>query len=868
MEQRELIKEIPSGKFHSALFTTFSINLYYWEEQLIRALSAKGINYVSALVDSDALSEQLLKFGYAFPGTRPFDFCLHGVKSQGAFHPKIQFYAGNSTVLVLIGSGNITITGHGKNLEVWTPVMVDSTDTPLFPLIRDVWHYLKQLYLSLGKEAEYIVNSVETNCDLLKNEYKSQGVTEYRIGNDSIKFFSNEHSSLFSQCVDWIGDEKIKTITIMSPFYDSKAELVKALYRQFKPQDIRMIYEEDFGVPPKKEYIPDYVSVYRWNQVKQDSGKLFQRYFHSKCFFFEGEKNNYLITGSANASVAAFGLHDNPAKNQEAVLGMKSSTIDYFRMTGFVLNDKSSVEDKPSIYNTDTLSDATQKPVWIKEVYGYYANYNITLECQAVLDNATVNFYSGRRKLVYSQMVDINAATTCIKTVVSSKDVPLYVEIVNSEGEMVSNRQFVIFAERVETNNPSPESTYFRKRYYEIEAGRFVSGEMMNFIDHIINDTGRKSSAKEESSSDKNTQYTVHHFSSLEEYLMDDGTGITGDKRRNAIEKSKMQSTLLFDSIISYISRSAESKQEEIIENEETENVSTSEGSDTPVVKKECKSPKSAESVKQRVIKMFGRYIERLESVVFAERKSTNTLVLMDALKQFMAAEYFIYRTLSYRFVIDEDGGSEKSLIDIKKSAYIHNTATEFFYRIVALFSLYLMRSDIEQESNIVLKQKIDSYRQYAFELGVAIFSVTDWINEGNPDYLNWSSTYKAGAMLNLQKALDGQIDVRSVESVFRRIDRAIQEMKGFDKSNMEHYIQNNLKIMLGKDVLYPEGAIYFSEQFGYVNLLPYKSTITAIPCTIAAGYNKEKKYNCPNYLFKYEDERMLPIKPSKCNKA
>ena len=57
MEQRELIKEIPSGKFHSALFTTFSINLYYWEEQLVRALSSRGINYVSALVDSGALSE-------------------------------------------------------------------------------------------------------------------------------------------------------------------------------------------------------------------------------------------------------------------------------------------------------------------------------------------------------------------------------------------------------------------------------------------------------------------------------------------------------------------------------------------------------------------------------------------------------------------------------------------------------------------------------------------------------------------------------------------------------------------------------------------------------------------------------------------
>ena len=100
IDQRQLIKEIPSGKFHSAVMTSFSINLYYWEIQLLRSLSAKGINFVSALVDSDCLSDQLLKFSKAFSGRRPLDFSLHGYKMKGAFHPKIQFYAGRESVLV------------------------------------------------------------------------------------------------------------------------------------------------------------------------------------------------------------------------------------------------------------------------------------------------------------------------------------------------------------------------------------------------------------------------------------------------------------------------------------------------------------------------------------------------------------------------------------------------------------------------------------------------------------------------------------------------------------------------------------------------------------------------------------------------
>lgn len=87
-EQKSLIKNIPAGKFHSVLMTSFSINLYYWEIQLLRTLSAKGINFVSAIVDSDCLSDQLFKFSKAFTGKKPLEFSLHGYKSRGGIPSK------------------------------------------------------------------------------------------------------------------------------------------------------------------------------------------------------------------------------------------------------------------------------------------------------------------------------------------------------------------------------------------------------------------------------------------------------------------------------------------------------------------------------------------------------------------------------------------------------------------------------------------------------------------------------------------------------------------------------------------------------------------------------------------------------------
>lgn len=868
MEQRELIKEIPSGKFHSALFTTYSINLYYWEEQFIRALSGKGINYVSALVDSSALSEQLFRFAQGFRGNRPFDFSIHGVKSNGAFHPKIQFYVGNTCVLVLVGSGNLTVTGHGKNLEVWTPVMVDSAESPLFPLVRDVWHYLQGLYKSLGKEAEYIVNTVESNCELLKVEYHNNGTSECRIGEESVKFFTNDIKPLFSQCVDWIGDDRIRSITVMSPYYDGRAELVNAMFEYFEPDEFRVIYEDGFGTRPPKRCLFDRITTYKWSQILKDSNiseKDMQHFFHSKCFFFEGKNNNYVLAGSANASVAAFGLVNAPAVNHEAMIGMKSATKDYFRMTGFILKNKCDIEDTASVYNTDTLSDATPEHVWIKEAYCYYSNYCITLECRKMVGNVTINFYSGKRRLVHSQKVLIDIDTNTVKGSVLGDGIPLYVEMVNNEGNVISNRQFVIAAEMVETNNPSRESIYYRKKYYEIEAGKFVNGEMMQFFDRIINDTARKIQTKEFVHSVEERQCEVHHFSSIEDFLRDDGTGITGDRKQNSVERSRMQSTQFFDSIIAYISKSAESKQNELIDSEELEDVRTSEGEEIPAVKKEVKSQKTADSVKRRIIKMFDKYIGRLESEVFSNKQPSGDVSLMNMLKQFMAAEFFILRTFSYRFTYEGQETAEQTLIELKKNSFVHETATEYFYRIVSLFSIYLMRSTFHEEEDFVLKQKLDSYMRYAFELGIAIFSICDWINEGDSTYLSWSKMYKEASMMNLRKALGGILDDNSVNDVYNRLDRAILEMDGFDRSMMEQYIHNNLSILHNEDsILYPNGSVCLTEQFGYVYLEPFKPGITAIPCTIAAGYNKNKKCNCPDYLFVYNLNRLLPIRPNK----
>ena len=865
IDQRQLIKEIPSGKFHSALMTSFSINLYYWEIQLLRSLSAKDINFVSALVDSDCLSDQLLKFSKAFSGRRPLDFSLHGYKMKGAFHPKIQFYAGRESVLVLVGSGNLTVMGHGRNLEVWSPVMVESAENPAYPFIRNVWSYLKSLYQDLGEEAENIIYSIEENCDLLRND-DDEPAAEHFIGEDSIRFFTNQSISLYEQCREWIGNDTIKTITVMSPFYDSKAELIKALYKQYKPQEIRLIIEEGFGSLPKPGNIPDYVKLYKWDKIAKASERRYQDYFHSKCFFFEGESNHYMLCGSANASVAAFGLPGVMPTNHEASVGFKSPTTDYFKMTGFVLTDPISTSDIKQTETQDATSSHAPITLWVKEAAYLYNNYDILIYNSADEVDATITFYSGNRKAlqaVYKRMMHgSNKISGIFKDVIN----PLYVEITNSKGELISNRQFVIPTEIMEVNNPSPESEYKRKRYREIEAGKFINGEVLRFIEQILNDAETKLSAKssaetvvEKPTMDKEG-YT---FSSVADYLKDDGTGITSDRGMRKGEKTASQSSMLFDSMISYISRSSKEKEDEDIDEEETEDVRKSEGREKNKSQKTAvRTQKNASETEQRVNKMFDKYITHLEGIALSDKVVKNEIPLMETLKKYMTAVFFLYRTFSYRYIIESGGSEERSLIELKRSALYRKTATEYFYRLTSLFALYLMKSTLLAEENSVIKKKIESYKQYAFELCLAVFSICDWINEGNEDYRDWESNYKAASLLTMQRALDVIVDENTPTNVFKRLDRAIQELDGFDKASMQQYIHNNVALLADTNILYPNGDILWSDKFGYVQLKRIKPNM-AVPLTMAYGYNKSRKEYCPDFLFLYDSQRLLQVKSS-----
>ena len=117
--EKKIFKEIPKkANFHSALLTSFSFDFYHFESQVIRSLKRIGVINFNVLVDLGLLDQNLGLSTGNLKGLSK-SYSVSGIKSRGAFHPKIILLVGNDEVLLIQGSGNITNGGHGKNHELF-----------------------------------------------------------------------------------------------------------------------------------------------------------------------------------------------------------------------------------------------------------------------------------------------------------------------------------------------------------------------------------------------------------------------------------------------------------------------------------------------------------------------------------------------------------------------------------------------------------------------------------------------------------------------------------------------------------------------------------------------------------------------------
>jgi hypothetical protein len=231
------------------------------------------------------------------------DYTLILVRAGGAFHPKIILRLGKSKGSLFVGSHNLTLSGFGLNDEVTNVFRVDGST------VRSGGGPLRQAF-------EYLAGFVPAALPEVVEGYEGlklgipwmDGPLAVGDPDRTLLTAPGTGPDLWSLVAPLLPKE-VGTAFICGPFFDPALALIRRLQREVRPRELVIgIDPSSVDVDPKEAAS---LSGVRWVNVAgvpviPQRREGFSRYLHAKLFWFSGNNDSLLISGSANPSVAAF----------------------------------------------------------------------------------------------------------------------------------------------------------------------------------------------------------------------------------------------------------------------------------------------------------------------------------------------------------------------------------------------------------------------------------------------------------------------------------------------------------------------------------------------------------------------------------
>ncbi len=315
----QMLGHFQDNKPEIALLTTFSFSPDFFERNLLPMLAGVGkdeqptdadlnnrLKETHVLVAYDASTQPETKGGFRY-GLLPVSV------KNGFFHPKIILLAGTLNngqpgAWLLVSSGNLTLSGWGRNREIVGETQVGTQQAKeLIDLTGWLKAYAEKTQRTDGEGSPLeLLNQLER----LLPKYKAHG--------DANLFIQLPDSPGLAETLFAQDTGRTEEMTVVSPFWSDMDDL-KTLIGKLKSQKTRLvpsINREGCYLFPEA----DVTSLAKDNIHFARFSKEPERYTHAKAIEAVGKDGKTrLYIGSANFTSAAFGLNGS-RKNIEAML--------------------------------------------------------------------------------------------------------------------------------------------------------------------------------------------------------------------------------------------------------------------------------------------------------------------------------------------------------------------------------------------------------------------------------------------------------------------------------------------------------------------------------------------------------------------
>lgn len=299
-----------NGRWTSFFATTYSIELEFFDEYLFRRLGEPPLN---ATVLTDAGAHARLWTSGDDPTRRlrraNRDYLLRPVLfGTGAFHPKTYLLANASEGILLVGSGNLTLSGVERGREVFSAFR--STKPDDVGSIRGWRQWMDRIVKRLADE--------EVTYRWLRLRRECSGWLE---GNTvGSRFIGTGERSILDQFADGV-DGRVDELHVMAPFYDRDALALKTLLDRFRPARLHLYLGARTSVHGPA--LAAVVSGFDGEALLFEIDPL--EFVHAKLVGIVAGEHSRLLVGSANLSQAAWLGTSESWANVEACVAVELS---------------------------------------------------------------------------------------------------------------------------------------------------------------------------------------------------------------------------------------------------------------------------------------------------------------------------------------------------------------------------------------------------------------------------------------------------------------------------------------------------------------------------------------------------------------
>lgn len=338
IDLRRVIREesaISTGGFTGGVFLTYTLNLTFYEQIIAPALDQAGCANVLIIADPDGYAGAMEMGAKSINGVGLRYVCVPLPRSgAGVQHAKVLLMAGPQRGRLLLGSGNLTLHGYGRNLELYSHFEYDAKIDQIevrYPFQR-IW----QLISSLDKDGQL---SSMASIQLGAIREKAKWLEESSSESDEFQVWKNYNESIWNQLQTWRQNHglisAIESLFVISPYYDSDAGTLLYISNQLLPAEVNLYISplstnldgEQFLQNWKNQSAPLRLHGVRAMRTEGSKGI---RALHAKAIVGREANGVWCITGSANLSRPALMRSWGEGGNLEVVTFIWSTDMGAF----------------------------------------------------------------------------------------------------------------------------------------------------------------------------------------------------------------------------------------------------------------------------------------------------------------------------------------------------------------------------------------------------------------------------------------------------------------------------------------------------------------------------------------------------------